>query len=97
MKRAVERIVLWALIGATVACFWALFAAVMGPRFNFGHWTVVAITVPASRFGRGRPVSYYEVMLLNAVLYGLVGFALEPLFHRRLPIERSRNHLNHVL
>jgi hypothetical protein len=83
MKPAIERIFLWVLIGATVACFWALFAVVIGPRFNLGHSTVVALTVPASWFWRSRPVTYYEVMLLNAAVYGLVGLALEPLFRLR--------------
>jgi len=53
------------------------------PRPNFGHWTVVAITMPASLFRQHRPVSYQSVMFLNAAIYGLIGLAIEPLF--RLP------------
>ena len=78
-----QRIGLWGLIGATVTCFWVLFGMLAHPRPDFGHWTVVAITMPASLFWRHRPATFYSVMLLNAGLYGLVGLALEPLFRLR--------------
>jgi hypothetical protein len=78
-----KRIGLWILIGATVTGFWVLFGMLVHPRPDFGHWTVVAVTMPASLFWRHRPVTYYEVMLLNAALYGLIGLALEPLFRLR--------------
>jgi hypothetical protein len=77
------RICLWILIGAAVACFWALVMTVIGPRHNISHWPILTITVPASLFGRNRPVTYYEVMFLNAAIYGLIGLALEPLFRLR--------------
>lgn len=78
-----KRIGLWILIGATVTGFWVLFGMLAHPRPDFGHWTAVAVTMPASLFWRHRPVTYYEVMLLNAALYGLIGLALEPLFRLR--------------
>jgi hypothetical protein len=77
------RICLWILIGATTACFWALVMTVIGPRYNVAHWPILTITVPASLFGRNRPVTYYESMLINAALYGLIGLALEPVFRFR--------------
>ena len=83
-----QRIALWILIGAAVTCFWVLFGMLAFPHYNISHWTVVAITVPASiLLPRSRPITYYEVMLANAIIYGLVGLALEPLFRlrRRFP------------
>jgi hypothetical protein len=79
-----KRIGLWVLIGATVTCFWVLVMMLLGPHHDISHWPVLAITIPASvLLPRSRPVTYYEVMLLNAALYGLVGLALEPLFRLR--------------
>jgi hypothetical protein len=81
-----RRICLWVLIGAAVTCFWVLFGMLAPLRSNFGHWTIVAITMPASLFCQHRPVTYYSVMFLNAAIYGLIGLAFEPLFrlrHRR--------------
>ena len=75
-----QRIGLWALIGATVTCFWVLFGMLAHPRPNFGHWTIVAVTMPASLFWQHKPVTYYTVMFLNAAIYGLIGLGLEPLF-----------------
>jgi hypothetical protein len=82
-----QRIALWVLVGATVSCFWTLVMVLTGPHHNIGHWPVVTITIPASLFRRNQPVTYYEVMFLNAGLYGLIGLALEPLFrlHRHSP------------
>jgi hypothetical protein len=74
-----KRISLWILIGAAVTCFWVLFGMLAHPRPDFGHWTVVAITMPASLFWQHRAVTYYEVMFLNAAIYGLVGLAIESL------------------
>lgn len=86
-----KRIGLWVLIGATVTGFWVLFGMLVHPRPDFGHWAVVSITVPASLFLRTRPVTYYEVMFLNAAIYGLIGLAVEPLlrFRRLLPVNRQ--------
>ena len=78
-----QRIGLWVLSGATVACFWALFAAIAGPGHFSGHWPVVAITDPASLLWQHSPVTYYENMALNTGLYGLIGLAIEPLLRLR--------------
>jgi hypothetical protein len=80
------RVGLWALIGAVVACFWVLFAMIAGPGHFDGHWTVVAITMPASLIALYRPtgpVSWHTVMFLNAAIYGLIGLAIEPLIWLR--------------
>ncbi len=85
MRRLALRIACWVLAGAAVTCFWVLFAVLAHPRPDWGHWTIVEITVPASLFWRHGPVSYYTVIFLNAVIYGLAGLALEPLFQIRRP------------
>ncbi|MGB6686923.1 MAG: hypothetical protein WBE76_03685 [Terracidiphilus sp.] len=81
MKR---RIGLWALIGFAVACGWVILGLVMGPEYNLGRSTVVAITVPVSILGRTMPLTYYSVILLNAATYALFGLAQEPFWpHQR--------------
>jgi hypothetical protein len=83
------RICLWVLIGATVTCLWVLVMMLALPHYtNIAHWTIFVITVPASLFLRRGPVTYYEVMFLNAAIYGLIGLAIEPVFRLR----RSRTH-----
>jgi hypothetical protein len=85
-----QRICLWILIGATITCFWTLVMVVAGPHHNISHWTILAVTIPASVvLPRSRPFTYYEVMLVNAAIYGLIGLALEPLIRlrHRLPVK----------
>lgn len=77
-----RRIGLWMLIGLAVACSWALVAALTGPSHNPGHWTIAAITAPASLLGRRMPLGIGSFILLNGGLYAMVGLAIEPL--RRL-------------
>ncbi len=75
-----KRIGLWAFAGFSVGVCWAFIAATVGPRYDFSHSILVAITVPLSSIGRVRriPVSYYESILMNAATYALVGLAVEP-------------------
>lgn len=86
MLKAGLRVGMWVLAGAIVTCFWVLFAMVAGPGRFDGHWTVVAITVPASLLWRTTPLTYYSVMFLNAGIYGLIGLAIEPLIRSRRPL-----------
>ena len=76
-----KRIALWALIGAVVVCFWTL-ARMIFPQYNIGHWPVVAMSVPVALIGRTIPLTYYEVAILNAATYALLGFAVEPFVRR---------------
>jgi hypothetical protein len=85
-----KRIGLWALIGAAITCFWTLAMMLAGPGHHISDWTILAITIPASVvLPRSRPFTYYEVMLVNAAIYGLIGLALEPLIRlrHRLPVK----------
>ncbi len=73
-------IALWAFAGLGVAVCWAFIAATVGLRYDFNHSMLQAITIPLSSIGRARaiPMTYYEVILLNAITYALIGLAIEP-------------------
>ena len=86
MKR---RISLWAIAGFAVAFCWFIYSTVTAPNPNLARWTVVAITAPASLIGRNIPLAYYWFILLNAVIYALVGLVIEML---RRPIARHAAH-----
>ncbi len=85
MRRMGLRIGVWVLSGATVACFWVLFAMIAGPGHFDGHWTVVAITLPASLLLQTGPISWHSVMFLNGAVYGLIGLTMEPFLRHRQP------------
>jgi hypothetical protein len=74
MKR---RIFLWALLGSTVASFWVLYTIATAPNPHLMHWSVPAITAPASLLGRTMPMAYYTFILLNGCIYALIGLATE--------------------
>ena len=75
-----RRIGLWALAGFAVACFWVIFSLMIPRGVNFGYWTIVSITAPASLL-RHRPVTWYEFIALNTAIYGMIGLAAEPFHH----------------
>lgn len=84
MNRTVS---LWMLIGLAVACCWAVVGLLNGPTgYNLGHSTLVAITAPASLLGRKMPLGVVSFILLNGVIYAVVGLAIEltrrPTLHR---------------
>jgi hypothetical protein len=80
MKR---RISIWALCGFTVASAWVVAGFLAGPSYNFSRSTIVAITAPASLLGRNMPMTLYMFILLNAVIYAIVGFGAE-VFRKQL-------------
>jgi hypothetical protein len=51
-----RRISFWVLIGIAVASCWVAVGLMLGPNYNLGRSTVVAITAPASLLGRRMPV-----------------------------------------
>jgi hypothetical protein len=65
--------------------FWFVIGLYTWPNYNLGRWTIVAVTAPASLIGRSMPLAYYWFIVLNAVIYGLIGLATE-LFRR--PVAR---------
>ena len=68
---------LWLLLGLIVACCWAVAAFVVGPSYNFGRSTVVAITAPAVLLGKRMPLGVAWFILLNGSLYAVVGVVIE--------------------
>lgn len=78
-----RRIALWAIAGFIVACSWTLFVRATAPPMQRGHafWTIVEITAPASLL-RTFPLKYYWFILLNALIYALVGLGMELLRRR---------------
>ena len=76
------RIGMWAIAGSLVAGFWALFAFATFPSTSERMrdvWTLVSITCPIAIAGKHYPISLYEVLVANAVTYGLVGLIVETL------------------
>ena len=75
MKR---RLALWSLAGFMVACGWTLYVMAAAKPIAFGHsaWTIIEITAPASLL-RHFPLKYYWFILLNALIYSLVGLGIE--------------------
>ena len=85
-----RRIALWSLAGFIVACGWVFFMMATGPQLESQHsfWTIVEITAPASLL-RAFPLKFYWFILLNALIYGLVGLGVELL--RRNSVSQPSN------
>jgi hypothetical protein len=89
VKTRIVRISLWALIGSVVVCFWTLLMMTF-PQFSIGQSLAIAVSIPASRLiPRTIPITYYEVALMNAATYALMGLAVEPFWRRQT--SRSSN------
>jgi len=77
-----RRLAVWFLIGFGVACGWVVLTMSLEPgtllRLEHGRyfWIVADITAPVALLGR-YPLKYYWFILLNALAYTLVGFAIE--------------------
>ena len=68
---------MWALIGFIVACCWVVIGIAVGPNYNLGHSTLVAVTAPTSFLGRRAQLSFYWFILFNAAIYAVVGLGTE--------------------
>jgi hypothetical protein len=82
-----RRISLWLLVGLMVACFWAVMSFVLGPSYNLGASTLVGITAPVALFSGRFPLGIRSAILLNGILYALVGVIIEVarwLYHKSL-------------
>ena len=76
------RIAIWAIVGFLFAGFWALFAEATFPSTSERMrdiWTLVCITCPIATMGMRHAISLYEVLVANAITYGLVGLVVETL------------------
>lgn len=72
-----RRLVYWALAGFVVAWGWVMFGARPGFHANFGDWTIVQVTAPASIFGHHTPMTWFQFIVLNAAIYLAVGLGIE--------------------
>jgi len=88
-----RRIALWSLVGFIVACGWVVLTMSLKPATLIGlehsryFWTIADITAPAALL-RVFMLKYYWFILMNAVVYALVGLAIELLRRhsfRRVP------------
>ena len=82
-----RRIMMWGLLGLSVALSWALIGFFAGPDVNLGRSTLAAATAPVSLLGRKMPLSVEASILLNGCLYALLGLLVET---SRRVLARSR-------
>ena len=74
------RIAMWSLVGFLVAGFWAVFAAATFPSTSERMrdlWTFISVSCPIAFAGLHHPISLYEVLVANAITYGVVGSIVE--------------------
>ena len=74
------RIAMWALVGFLLAGFWALFAAATFPSTSErmrNVWPLVCLSCPIAIAGMHHAISLYEVLVANAITYGVVGLIVE--------------------
>jgi len=73
------RIAIWAVTGALVVTFWALY--IMSTRQNLlgaggVGWAMLCLTCPIALESH-RPLSIYQVLVANAATYTLAGVVVE--------------------
>jgi len=73
------RLAIWAFAGLLVAGFWAVLAFPSAGERMRDVWTLVCITCPIAIVGMHHHISLYEVLIGNAVTYGIVGLVVESL------------------
>lgn len=79
-----SRIAFWALAGFVIAAIWAVFLWATFPTIFSRETMIVArLTCPIALVGDYYHfgVSVVWVLISNAAIYGLLGLALEPLWH----------------
>lgn len=87
-----KRIAVWAIVGFAVAGFWAFYFAreakdnLIGPFV----YALAGVTQPIVLLIHQFAVSFYWVLLLNAVTYALIGLVLETL-RRQLKDSKQLN------
>jgi len=71
-----SRIAIWAAVGALVVVFGRLYLpATLPNRFGIA-WTLIDLVCPVS-LARHYALSFYSVLLVNAVTYALIGMVVE--------------------
>ncbi len=91
------RIAIWAVAGALVVVFWALYleATIGTPLQNPGGshgvgWILICLTCPIAAAGRRQPQTIYFALVVNAATYALAGAVVEMM--RRHFRVRSTSH-----
>lgn len=81
-----RRIMMWGLLGLSVAFSWSLIGIFAGPDFNAGRSTLAAVTAPVSLLGRKMPLGVEASILLNGCIYGdFVPISEQYLLFHRIP------------
>ena len=70
------RLSMWAGAGALVVLFWTLYISATAPAAHGTMWTLACLTCPIA-LARQYALSFYLVLLANAVTYALVGTVVE--------------------
>ena len=81
-----SRIAIWAVVGASVVVFWTLYISATFPTPLGVMWTLAYLTCPIT-LAHHYTLSFFFVLLLNAVMYALVGMVVETIrrqHHTRL-------------
>ena len=80
------RIAIWAVTGAIVVAFWAIYFMTTHQNLGAGGFgrVIVCLTCPIALEGH-HPQSFYFVLVVNAATYGSVGFVVETV-RRRYPV-----------
>jgi hypothetical protein len=98
-----RRIGLWAFAGGAVALIWALLFWFFGPSNGeypsqaavlhfLGHTPLLSITMPVALLGHHYAITWAWSAVMNAVIYVLIGLAVETI---RLAIHSRRPRLRH--
>jgi hypothetical protein len=78
-----RRIGLWVLAGLIVACAWVIFSTITAPpHYHFDRWLILNVSAPAAIICRSihAPIKFYWFIAMNAIVYGVIGLAAEPLW-----------------
>ncbi len=80
------RIVVWAGVGALVTVLWNLYISAT-PNLFAGTWALVYLTCPIA-LARNDALSFYSVLVANAVTYAVVGTVVETMrrHHERIKL-----------
>jgi predicted cobalt transporter CbtA len=70
------RIAIWAAVGALVVVLWNLYISATSPTSLGPLWTLAYLTCPIA-LAHHYALSFYFVLLVNAVTYALVGTLVE--------------------
>ncbi|MEO6806413.1 MAG: hypothetical protein ABI286_07780 [Edaphobacter sp.] len=78
-----NRIAIWAAVGFIVAGCWELYAATSPSAIEQTQslWIIARITCPIT-FAVHLPLNLYAVLIVNTVIYALIGLIVETLRER---------------